>query len=68
MQARPYDVGDTVRAVAVRGYALTTGKTYTVLEYSDPVHAEGFTWPAYVVVTDDNGKRATCHTHRFAKV
>lgn len=67
MHERPYDVGDTVIAVAVGGYALTPNKRYTVEQYDDPMWTETFLWPAYVVVTDDNGKPAVCRTYRFVK-
>lgn len=63
--------GDKVVCRASRGYHFTTGAVYTVLAYeaswSDP-DALNYTWPAYVVVVDDWGKRAHCHAHRFEAV
>lgn len=66
-QAARFNVGDTATCVASRGYNLTTGKDYTVARY-EPEYPEpgiGFTWPAYVWVTDDAGRPAVCHASRF---
>ncbi len=59
--------GQIVVCVISEGYALTEGKTYEVLAY-EPSHYEAdarFTWPAYVHVLNDNGKRVVCHDYRF---
>ena len=62
-----FQVGDVVQCVASRGYAFTTGQKYTILKY-EPKYAEPtFTWPPYVVVEDDYGKKAHCHADRFVK-
>lgn len=61
--------GDVVVCVGSRGYCLTTGKEYTVLDYQpawyDSSAAAGFKWPAYVIVEDDFGVRVHCHASRF---
>lgn len=51
------------------GYAFTLGKEYTVLEYGPPDHTSlpTYSFPAYVAVVDDFGKRAECHAYRFRK-
>ena len=64
--------GDKVRCTGSRGYELTTGEIYTVLEYEppyrDPSSYSGFSWPAYVVLLDDNGRRVHLHANRFEKI
>lgn len=62
------NVGDMVVCRASRGYHLTIGKEYEVLRYEPRYCGEYFTWPAYVVVLDDWGRRAHCHAHRFQEV
>lgn len=61
--------GDKVVCTGSNGYAFTTGQEYTIIEYQppyrDPTSAAGYTWPAYVVVMDDDGKLAHCHANRF---
>ncbi len=57
--------GDVVTCRASRGYCLTTGKEYRVLEYQPEAHDINFTWPAYVKVQDDYGKEVWCHACRF---
>lgn len=61
--------GDTVICTGSRGYAFTTGKEYAVQEYEpawfDTDAAAGFTWPAYVIVIDDDGRKVHCHASRF---
>lgn len=63
--------GDKVRCIGSRGIMLTWGAIYTVLSYepewSDP-DALNYTWPAYVVIIDDWGKRLHCHASRFEAV
>ena len=60
---------DSIVCSRPHDYSFTMGKTYTVVEYSPKWHDNetpgGFTWPAYVTVIDDEGKRATCHADRF---
>lgn len=61
--------GDTVRCVSARGYVLTTGKEYKVLEVVPQTYMEnGFTFPYYVAVRDDLGRLVLCHHHRFQPV
>lgn len=65
-----FEPGDQVVCTDPRGYAFTTGKTYTVLKY-EPRGSDGespFTWPAYVSVEDDDGKRVHCHACRLKRV
>ena len=65
-----FTIGQTVKAVAVRGlHNITEGKTYTVTGYYEPVTMEnGYTFPAYVTVQNDFGKPSQLHTHRFQAV
>ena len=64
-----FNEGDQAICTGSRGYDLTTGKVYTILKYEPSYHdcngVSGFTWPAYVKVTDDYGKIVHCHAHRF---
>lgn len=47
-------------------YFLTKGKVYTALDVAAPLATDlPFTFPAYVTVLDDRGKRAMCHLSRF---
>lgn len=57
--------GDVVVCRNNNGYAFTEGKEYTVVNYLPPDRQEAFTWPAYVVVTDDYGRSVQCHASRF---
>ncbi len=59
--------GQVVTCIRGHGYLLTQGADYTVLRYepSEPEPAARYTWPAYVRVTDDTGKRCVCHASRF---
>lgn len=47
--------------------ALTSGKVYEVIEHLPAFWEYGAGWqaPAYVVVTNDHGKKATYHASRF---
>lgn len=59
-------VGDIIICRSTRGYRFTTDKEYKVLEYEPPYREEnGFTWPAYVQLHDDEGNRVHCHANRF---
>lgn len=61
-----FEVGQEVVCVADRSYMLTIGKVYKILEVYPPVPSgSGFTFPEYVVVADDFGKKITCHSYRF---
>lgn len=61
--------GDVIICRDSNGYAFTEGKEYVILEYIpkfyDNTSSSGFTWPAYVKVTDDYGRTVECHAHRF---
>lgn len=63
--------GQRVRCVIDHSYQFTQGKEYIVLDY-DPRRpadgAHGFTWPAYVEVSDDNGRKVVCHAYRFQAI
>lgn len=63
-----FTAGDQATCRAPSGYFFTLGKVYTILQY-DPPHtypeSPWFTWPAYVVVLDDLGKKVVAHAHRF---
>lgn len=62
--------GQQVRCKRNDGYHnLTTGKTYTVNKYEPPCPEDnGFTWPAYVMVHDDNGRETFAHASRFEAI
>lgn len=71
MSKQKFSVGDTVVCVGSRGYYLTTGKQYEVIGWEPETYhpdAGGFTFPAYVHILDDGGKRVSCHAWRFEKV
>lgn len=57
--------GDAIRCLGSRGYSLTAGEVYTVVEYQPECRDFNYTWPAYVRVLDDNGKSCWCHASRF---
>lgn len=60
--------GQLVRCLWADGYNFKEGREYIVIEYIPPYPTEGtggFTFPAYVEVLDDNGRKATCHASRF---
>ncbi|QVR48665.1 hypothetical protein [Stenotrophomonas phage BUCT609] len=57
--------GDIIKCRGSNGYAFTTGKEYTVVDYQPSAHTEHFIWPAYVAVIDDDGKKAWAHSTRF---
>ena len=59
------NTGDLVVCRGSRGYHLTTGNRYTVVEYQPEVRDPTFTWPAYVMVKDNYGDPVWCHAHRF---
>ena len=56
--------GQLVRAVKSFGW-LTEGKLYTVVDSTPELVTPNFTFPEYVVVLGDNGRRCYCYTHRF---
>ena len=64
-----FKVGEVVVCRGSRGYQLTVGKEYTILDYQpkyyDSDSAAGFTWPAYIGLLDDYGVYVQCHAHRF---
>lgn len=60
-----FEVGQVVVATGSYNWLLTEGKQYTVVKYEPEFRDTNFTWPAYVTVIGDSGKRVTGHTHRF---
>lgn len=64
-----FEVGDLVMCIHTDGYQLTEGRTYEVLKYEPRFFEEdvGFTWPAYVTITDDTGRIAVAHANRFRR-
>ena len=67
MKEPEFKVGDVVVATGSYMHQLTEGKEYTVVAYYPEVHDPTFTWPPYVTVIGDFGKKVTGHTHRFRK-
>jgi hypothetical protein len=60
--------GDTVICRNPHGYTFTEGKEYTVISYQPECPDEdlaNFTWPAYVEVINDAGRKVLCHASRF---
>lgn len=59
--------GDTVACLYNYAYEnqLTRGKAYKVLDYIPREVTPGFTFPAYVAVMGDNGKKTECHATRM---
>lgn len=49
-------------------FSLTSGKTYEVVDYQPSERVDHFTWPAYVGVIGDFGKRVYAHAHRFVEI
>jgi len=47
------------------GYNLTVGATYDVVELIGLLMTRNFTFPRYVTVIDDDGRRASAHATRF---
>ncbi|WKC56448.1 hypothetical protein [Stenotrophomonas phage c9-N] len=62
------EAGDKVVCTGTRGYDLTAGQEYVIIEYVPAIHSENFIWPAMVVVLDDYGKMIECHARRFKEV
>ena len=60
--------GQRVIATGSYGYLLTTGKEYEVVGVTPPLVLPSFTFPEYVSVIGDDGKRVTGHNHRFQPV
>lgn len=63
-----FEVGETVVATGDVAPYLTSGKQYTVIEYTPQVYAGAFTWPAAVTVVSDTGWPVSGHTHRFRRL
>ena len=57
--------GQQVRAAMSHGWTITEGGLYTVVETIPRNVTPHFTFPEYVIVLDDAGKRCACHTYRF---
>ena len=66
-----FETGETVICTGPRGVPLTMGKEHEVLdfspEYMEPDNPACYTWPAYVTVIGDDGKKHTVHADRFKK-
>jgi hypothetical protein len=61
-----FEVGQKVRCRYNSGYHfLTEGKIYTVVDYTPRNPTPTFTFPAYVGVIGDDGRRYGCHASRF---
>lgn len=60
--------GQVVEAMGCRGYPITLGKHYTVLEYIPANHCDGFTFPPYVKFVDDDGNVREAHASRFRSI
>ena len=60
-----FEIGQVVVATGSYNWLLTEGKQYTVVKYEPRHPTENFTWPAYVSVIGDSGKKVTGHTYRF---
>lgn len=73
MKAGVFKEGEKVICKNTINYSLTEGKEYTVIAYDPPTviaydpptGTPHFTFPAYVTVEDDEGKKTTAHAHRF---
>lgn len=64
-----FSVGQEVVAVASAQWCITGGKQYTVTHIEPECVAEnGFRFPEYVTVIDDNGDESTFHTYRFRAI
>jgi hypothetical protein len=57
--------GDIVKCIRSNGYNLTEGKEYIVEKFQKSVTLNGYTFPDYVYVKDDNNIIACCHASRF---
>jgi hypothetical protein len=64
-----FNVGQTVMAVRSEQWCITGGKQYVVV-HVEPEHVaeNGFRFPEYVTVTDDNGDNTQFHTYRFRAI
>jgi len=60
--------GDKVKCVGSRGCRFTTNKVYEVIDYQPEHSGYNFTWPACVLVVDDDGRKVWCHARRFVPV
>ena len=60
--------GQRVTATGSYGYLLTRGKEYVVVGVEPPCVLPTFTFPEYLTVIGDDGKRVTGHSHRFQPV
>lgn len=64
----PTEVGQLVRCLWAEGYNFKEGREYIVVGYTPAYQTQGaggFTYPPYVNVIDDTGRKATCHAARF---
>ena len=69
MSCPVFKPGEVVVCQFAGGYLFTLGKEYKILEYDPPDNCPlpNFSFPAYVAVLDDFGRRAECHARRFRK-
>lgn len=68
---KQFQTGDIIICVADRDVPITAGKLYTVIEYiPDYTDSESayYTWPAHVVIINDDNKQSSYHAKRFRKV
>ena len=67
MNEQIFEIGETVVATGNYMHQITEGNEYIVIGYQHPFREEdgSFTWPAYVTVIGDFGKKVIGHTYRF---
>lgn len=64
-----FQPNEEVKCVDASGYpSLIQGKLYRVIGVEEAVHETAFTYPEYVIVEGDSGRKITSHTYRFEKV
>lgn len=59
--------GDIVICRGSRGYNITEGREYIVLEYEPKLkdYKYNFVWPAYITFLDDDERKCKAHADRF---
>lgn len=63
-----YAVGERVQAVASYAHRLVAGKVYTVVDNTPPVRVDGFSFPEYTTVEEEDGARSVWYPWRFRPV